>query len=70
MNVPFPAAVMQVIGMCSHVCQDGTLGINIENIVLNVLIADSAAVSAANAPLLPSKKNLRYHIHTKSKVHK
>jgi len=31
------------------VCQDGTLGIDIENIVLNVPTADTAAASAADA---------------------
>jgi hypothetical protein len=41
--------VVQVIGVCSGVCHDNTLSIDIANIVLNVPTAYTAAVSAANA---------------------
>ena len=48
-NVPFPGAIVQVIGTCSRVCQDATLAIDIENIVLNVPTPDSPTRSTSDA---------------------
>ena|ERR1700736_2235308 len=45
-NIPYPGSIVQIIGTCSHMALNGSLAIDIENIILNVPNSTAAADSS------------------------
>jgi hypothetical protein len=43
-NIPFPGTIVLVIGQCACVLDRGTLGVDIENIVLNVPVTPNSTL--------------------------
>jgi hypothetical protein len=46
-NVPYPGTIIHVVGVCSHVTQDGLLALDVENIILNVPSTPAVNMSAS-----------------------